>query len=65
MDGHIASDRALSARGVAERLDVSETTVWRMIKSGELKAERFSKRCTRIWESELHRYRSQQNLAAA
>jgi hypothetical protein len=47
---------------VAERWDIAERSVWRMIAAGELKVSRFGERMTRIAESEVRRV---ENNAAA
>ena len=66
MDGHIrahtsrrveAQDRAYRVSEIAELFGMSERHVWRLIRRGDLKAERLSVRCIRIFESEISRYR--------
>jgi predicted DNA-binding transcriptional regulator AlpA len=54
----IRPDRAYRVRQVAVIFDTSERQVWRMIASGELRAERLSTRCVRIFDSEIARYRA-------
>jgi predicted DNA-binding transcriptional regulator AlpA len=51
-------DRAYRVRQVAVIFDTSERQVWRMIESGELRAERLSARCVRVFDSEIARYRA-------
>ena len=51
-------DHANSVRDVARILDVSDRTVWRWVRAGELKAERLSPRCLRIFDSEIARFRA-------
>jgi predicted DNA-binding transcriptional regulator AlpA len=58
-------DRAWKVRQVAELFDMTERTVWRMIAAGELKAERLSARCTRIFDSEIERFRESRKAKAA
>ena len=47
-----ASGRFLTVKQVAERLNVSERTVWRWIRESRLKVKRFG-RTVRISESDL------------
>lgn len=59
-------DRANKIRDVAAMFDTSERHIWRLIKRGELKAERLGPRCVRVFDSEIARYRaslSQQRAA--
>jgi len=58
-------DHANRISGVAEIFGMSERHIWRLIKSGDLRAERLSVRCIRIFDSEIARYRGcLQNQAA-
>ena len=57
----LAQDRANRIRDVADRFGTSERHIWRLIKAGLLKAESLGPRCTRIFDSEIARYR--QSLA--
>lgn len=50
-------DQANTVRDVAGILRTSERHVWRLLKSGDLKAKRLGKRCVRIFDSEIERYR--------
>jgi predicted DNA-binding transcriptional regulator AlpA len=52
-----ALDRANRVRDVAKIFDTSERHIWRLIKRGELKAERLGPRCVRVFDSEIARYR--------
>ena len=44
-------DRANRVRDVADIFGTSERHVWRLIKSGQLKAERLGARCVRVFDS--------------
>jgi excisionase family DNA binding protein len=57
-------DRANRVRDVADIFGTSERHVWRLIKSGQLKAERLGVRCVRIFDSEIARYRESLRAAA-
>lgn len=59
-----ADDRLLTVREVADAMRVSQMTVYRLIKSGELPAIRVG-RNFRIRESELDRYFDAQTVAPA
>ena len=53
-----ALDRANKVRDVAALFGTSERHVWRLIKSGRLKADdRLGARCVRVFDSEIARYR--------
>ena len=45
-------DHANSVRDVAGIFGTSERHIWRLIKRGDLKAERLSARCIRVFDSE-------------
>jgi excisionase family DNA binding protein len=47
----VVTERYFTVKQVAERLNVSERTVWRWIRSGQLRVHRF--RSVRIAESDL------------
>ena len=51
-----AGDRANRVRQVADRFNTSERHIWRLIESGELRAQKLGARCTRIFDSEVERY---------
>ncbi len=51
-------DRAHSVRDVAAMFGVSERQIWRLIKSGDLQAERLGARCVRIFDSEIAQFRT-------
>jgi len=57
-------DRAHRVRDVADIFGTSERHVWRLIKSGQLKAERLGARCVRVFDSEIARYRESLGRAA-
>jgi len=57
-------DRANRVRDVADIFGTSERHVWRLIKSGQLKAERLGVRCVRVFDSEIARYRESLRAAA-
>jgi len=46
-------DKLLTPKQVANKLGVSEYTIWRYIKTGELKAIKLTKRNFRIEEKDL------------
>jgi excisionase family DNA binding protein len=50
-------DRAHRVSQVAELFGMSTRHVWRLIERGDLRAERLSARCIRIFDSEIARYR--------
>ena len=58
-------DRANRVRDVADIFGTSERHVWRLIKSGQLKAERLGARCVRVFDSEIARYRESLRSHAA
>ena len=58
-------DRANRVRDVADIFGTSERQVWRLIKSGQLKAERLGARCVRVFDSEIARYRESLRSHAA
>lgn len=60
-DRHRNVDAAYRVRDVAKIFDTSERHIWRLIKRGDLKAERLGLRCIRVFESEIARYRSTLN----
>ncbi len=60
-----AHDRGNSIKDVAEIFGLSDRTVARMIKRGDLKAERLSARCVRVFDSEIERYRRERNAPSA
>jgi excisionase family DNA binding protein len=51
-------DHANSVRDVAAIFGTSERHIWRLIRNGELRAEHLGPRCTRIFDSEIARYRA-------
>ena len=51
-------DRANSVGAVATLFQTSERTIWRLIRRGDLKAERLGPRCVRIFDSEIARFRA-------
>ena len=51
-------DHANSVRDVAGIFGTSERHIWRLIKRGDLKAERLGPRCIRVFDSEIVRYRA-------
>jgi predicted DNA-binding transcriptional regulator AlpA len=57
-------DRANRVRDVADIFGTSERHVWRLIASGQLKAERLGARCVRVFDSEIARYRESLRAAA-
>jgi len=52
-----ALDVGNSVKDVAGIFGVSDRSIWRWIKDGEIKAERLSPRCVRIFDSEISRFR--------
>jgi predicted DNA-binding transcriptional regulator AlpA len=60
-----ALDRARKVPEVAEIFGTSARHIWRLIKAGELKAERLSPRCVRVFDSEIVRYRDSLRSNAA
>jgi excisionase family DNA binding protein len=51
-------DRARKVREVAEVFGTSERHIRRLIKGGQLRAERLGVRCVRVFDSEIERYRA-------
>lgn len=58
-------DRANRVREVAEIFGTSERHIWRLIRSGALRAERLGARCVRVFDSEIERYRTSLKRSAA
>ena len=55
------TDKYFTSPQVAQRLEVSLPTVYRLIESGELKAKKFGKRCIRIPVDALIEYERRAN----
>ena len=53
-----SGDFGLSIREAAERANISERTVWRLVNAGHLRAIKASQRRRIIMDSELSRYLS-------